>query len=1180
MRIPRFEGHEKVKSGRAGEPFGLLSSPGTPHREAKATRFRWQLILVASFFLLLAWRGRNSAQEAQETNLGTQISVQLAGDGTPGPYRLKDHFIFHETDSVEKNGQVLIRGQDYFIDYNSGCITFSGSVQSNDTLRISYKKLNLNLRKSYFHRELLFCRNQMGESAISSAAEPTRTSGQDGRWAFLSRKGTSDLTVSGSKTFSFEVGTSQDFSLKQGLWLSAKGKAARDLEVSLQLSDQNMPATPEGTTRRLEELDKVQIQVSSPNFSGTLGDYYLRSSGSELSSYERKLEGVTAQASVADISFSTAFASSQGDYFTNRFYGEDGKQGPYQLVGKNGESTIMILPGTERVWVDGEEMERGSGNDYTIDYSRGTIEFTPRRLITSDSRITVDLEYSQENYKRDLYAGDLTGAFLGGKVELKASGIFEGDNRNHPTALSLSSEDIQILGTAGNSRMSASREGATFVGEGQGEYDLAYDTSGNPYYHFVGSDSGSYRVSFSWVGEGNGSYRYRGGGVYEYVYPNNGSFSSLVLLPLPQSHSLFDLSLSFFPLDALTTHIEWARSKRDQNTFSDQGDEHNWGDAISVKSAYQKSDFQLVKSHFHRLQLDGEFRFIQDDFVPFGRVNSVENERIWGLVDESEAADERTFRLSGLVCPWKSLAIDFDYGRLKRGEAFTASRTGVGAKTNPVGWLSLQGKTERIKSISTIEDERKNRNLWTRNSLVLGSRHRRLTTTLSWKRERRISSISQSTAGRDNFDQLGGEVSLGLSTAIKAGTNLTYRQDLGDDRKGSRGYIWSNLLSVRDLMDTFSSDVEFTRRVKKYTGADGQNSRQDLLATRMDFYPTSQLVNVKFYHSQNQIHSARRVDNYLEVEAGKGDWAYEDGRYVPHPEGNFVRLSEWTEDVRPSLDMNKSIRLIFSPHKVSPGSRGSVLWSRIGRVLSLDSFINLHGRFAEGQSLGLYLLYPLRRLSDENILHQNLMVRHDLHLLPARESLGFRLRQEKTREDDRLLSETGKREEALKEELLVRSRVSDRHYLEFQMGREKVDEKWDGDLQNLVEGKSVMLVFTRKQAKTLELKVSTERKVREEQTKGLKARFVSLAPEFIWSLLSQGRLRAKLQWTNLRSTGENPSLPYVVTEGKAPGQNYDWRLFLDLKLGRHLVSGVAYSGESVPSKSTKHTAKVEVKALF
>ncbi len=1146
----------------------------------RAKPFAQPLAAIMLALLFTCWPAIGGAASDPPSDLDMEVVVHLTGNGTPGPYRLKDHLIFENTDVVQKNGLVLRRDVDYSMDYDRGQISFSAALYTTDSLEIRYKKFKFNLRRRYFHRELVRAASEPPAAQSTSIRGTLAGVDKGGGLKFPSRQASSEIVLSGSKTFSFEVGSSEDVSLKQGLRLSAKGNAARNLEVSLQLSDQNMPALPEGSTKRLAELDKVQMLVKSRNFSGTLGDYYLTTPESELSFYQKKLKGVTAQARSGRASASVAFASTNGESFTNRFYGQDNKQGPYRLKGRNGETNITVLPGTESVWVDGEKMERGSNNDYSIDYGRGTLEFTPRRLVTSETRIAVDFEYSVEDYRRDFHGANVGASFLDGRLKLKASGILEEDDRNRPSAFTLSAEDRKILSDAGSDRIMASRDGAEFVGKGQGEYELAHDSLGVPYYRYAGSDSGSYRVSFSWVGPGKGSYSYIGGGICQYVYPGNGGFSPVVLLPLPESHSLLDLSLSLRPAENLKAEMEWAKSKRDKNTFSGKDDENNWGDALLVRSAYHRTDFQFLKPEFHLIRLEGEYRLIGRDFAPFGRVEPVEKARTWGLTEESVSTDEKTYQFSGLVAPSKSFQVDFGYGKLQAEGEFAVRKMSLGTQLVPVSWASAKAKTERIKSRMTGDGGATKDGLQTRNLVVLSSRYRRLYAELSWQRERNNAATWASAAERDNFDQLGGEVSLGLSPSLRTSTQLTYREGQGFQEKKSFGYSVRQRLSLRDFRAMLSSDLEFTRRIKKQSGSEGSENKWDLVTSRMDFYPPSQIVNVKFYHSQNQIHSSRRVDSYLEVEEGRGNYRYEDGDYVADPEGDFVRLSEWVGEGQPSSEVNKSVRVIFSPNKLSSRERPSFFWWRVARLLSTDSFLSLRGRLAGGRSLAFYFLYPLTGLPDKEILSQNVLVRHDLYFLDGSRPLNLRFRWEKSEEAERLLSNGDRQHETLKHELLLRSRISSVHFLELQIDAEEIEDKREGGTRDLVMGKGVSLGFTRRQARALELNASAQYRRRDQEISGTRVDIYSLSPKLVWSLLSRGRLKAEFRWTHLASPRGGGSLSYALSDGKGRGENCDWRLFFDYKWGSHIVTSAAYSGEVLAHRRAYHRARMELKAVF
>jgi hypothetical protein len=318
----------------------------------------------------------------------------------------------------------------------------------------------------------------------------------------------------------------------------------------------------------------------------------------------------------------------------------------------------------------------------------------------------------------------------------------------------------------------------------------------------------------------------------------------------------------------------------------------------------------------------------------------------------------------------------------------------------------------------------------------------------------------------------------------------------------------------------------------------------------------------------------------VEVEEEKGDYRYEDGEYIPYPEGNYVRLSEWMGETQSSVDLNKSIRLIFSPHKVSDLKNKNSLWSKVGKIFSTDSFINLRGRFTDQKAPGFYFLYPLTQLPDKNILSQNVTIRHDLYLLPNYRPLNFQFRWERSEDKDNLLSSGERQERRSEQELFLKSYISSQYLFESRIGKEEIKNDWGGGPKNLIKGENVKLGFTRRESQVLELKLSGEYKHKEDKIQKIKAKFYSVSPELLWSLLSQGRLKAEFQWMHLRSIPRGKSLPYILTEGKREGENYDWRFSFDYRLNSYLSSSVVYSGESVPDQKIKHAGKMELKAYF
>jgi hypothetical protein len=315
-------------------------------------------------------------------------------------HNLPHEFVVEGSDSVLLDSlSVLTRDKDYSLDYRFGILRFpQGRIQGilRDSTRslhkifVTYKRYPFQFRERYFHREMLVQHDTArGDTIRIKKAEPPLTIGQ----IFGP-----NLQKSGSIVRGIDFGTNRDVSLTSGFRMQLSGKIASDIEIVAALTDENAPIQPEGNTQTLQEIDKVSVEIKSPNVGGTIGDFNYSSDGTEFGRIDRKLQGAMGignyQIGSSQGSTLVLGAVTRGKFNTAQFQGIEGVQGPYQLLGKNGEIAIIVVAGTERVYVDGERMTRGETNDYIIDYASAQVTFQPRRLITSASRIVVDFEYT------------------------------------------------------------------------------------------------------------------------------------------------------------------------------------------------------------------------------------------------------------------------------------------------------------------------------------------------------------------------------------------------------------------------------------------------------------------------------------------------------------------------------------------------------------------------------------------------------------------------------------------------------------------------------------------------------------------------------------------------------------------------------------------------------------------
>ncbi|MCH7761149.1 hypothetical protein IIA15_07105 [candidate division TA06 bacterium] len=526
---------------------------------------------------------------------------------------------------LNQNGQLLKRERDYTIDYEQGIIVLKPITNyqlpsTHYKIGIRYHFFPFQIRESYHHKT---------PSPRGSRDPPMRDTNHESRVTSQSfdPPTPSTLFLSGSKSLGITFGSGQNLSLDQSLRVNITGRV-EDVEVNAVLSDENTLLQPEGTTETLESLDEVLVEIKSTSggLSATLGDYNLSLGESEFGRVERRLQGGMAGAQFSRGSVLLAGALSRGKFTTNRFFGVEGRQGPYPLVGKDGEREIVVIAGSEKIYLDEILLKRGERNGYTIDYSSAEITFTPRVLITPRSRILVEFEYFTEEYRRSLYGGRGTSTFdiQHSTFNIGTTFFREGDSPNSPIGVSLSDEDRAALSIAGDDTSKAWVSGAALVDSGLGDYVQKGDT-----FEFVGYQQGNYLVTFTDVGDGNGEYEFIGNG-FQFVGPDSGRYVPRIRLPLPNRKSFLAFDLSGEIAEGVQVRGEVAGSERDLNVLSSRDDGDNLGKAGSI-SFDLNPEAGLLPGSWGRLGLKGKFRSVEERFEYPGRGRDLQYEDRWNV---------------------------------------------------------------------------------------------------------------------------------------------------------------------------------------------------------------------------------------------------------------------------------------------------------------------------------------------------------------------------------------------------------------------------------------------------------------------------------------------------------------------------------------------------------------------
>ena len=484
------------------------------------------------------------------------------------------------------------------------------------------------------------------------------------------------ISVSGSKSFSVELGRRRDATLSQGLDLSLRGRIAGDVDLSATLSDRALPFEPDGATRELDDLDRISLAVRAPGGEATLGDFRLDALPGEFARASRELQGVRGAATLRGTRWDVTAAGARGERRAAEFRGEEGKQGPYVLASRSAASggDGGIVAGSETVWLDGAKLRRGADADYIMDYAAGTISFTVRRPIAGANRIAVDYEAAASRYKRQLYAAATRGGSARGNWY--AAFLREGDDWKRPFGAELTSEDRRALSGAGDSAGAPLPSGVRDVGAGAGSYAWDGSDAAAPRWVYLGAGGGDHEVEFSSLGAGRGAYADTVGldGIrfYRYLGPALGSFAPGRSLAVPASATLVDAGGMARIGAALSLDAEFARSSLDRNLLSGRDDGDNGGIAARAALRLDPRPLRLFGRKAGSLRASVAVRSRDESFSSLDRVDAAFEGDRWN--QRTGAVGERRYEATAQLDPSGAASLRGEWGQRRLAGGARATR--------------------------------------------------------------------------------------------------------------------------------------------------------------------------------------------------------------------------------------------------------------------------------------------------------------------------------------------------------------------------------------------------------------------------------------------------------------------------------------------------------------------------
>lgn len=1003
-------------------------------------------------------------------------------------------------------------------------------------------------------------------SGAEKAPDATAESATSGDYDFL-KSGTIYRGVS--------LRSNSGMALQSGLNIELQGKISEDISIVGSLTDQNIPIQPEGNTQTIEEIDKVFIQVQMPHEIITFGDYECSQSSTPLSRYQRKLQGVLVESERSGSMTRLSGAVTRGQFASNYFQGQEANQGPYQLTGREGETAIIVLAGTERVWINGEPLTRGETNDYVIDYSTAEITFTPYRLITSDSRISVDFQYSNLVYQKNIWLARNTTAFGDGRVQLSAGVISETDDRDNPIELTLSDADIDHLKILGDQTEKAFQ--STIHEDSNGVY--LFDER-DSILVYVGP-GGTHSASFYNVGE-RGSYR-KDYSVDPYCFQfvdksdptaTESEISEAVYLPvkplkLPTAQRLYHLSGKWQPLHNVTVQSEVAGSDFDRNTFSNRDDGDNRDIAVHLNT-----DIKIPFSRKNSADLHLKYRKVGERFEPIDRLEEVEYRRKWDLSSDSTQGEQ--VMEAGVNMNFnQQLNVYLDFGSYNRHQ-IDANRYKVGASLQ-WNWLDrfdlFREQIQRSLPHSSSE--------WIRQQLRLRFAVKDVKPFTELYSEQYTAAMATVT----NFQFIEQRYGIEIDGHRKlTGRIETYFREDKDFVIGqwqlsstSRNVAASALLNE---WKSFSGRFTYTFRIKEYFGEQTvPNQEIQLLDMMLKQQPRRLPYTWETTMKIEEERTVKKEYRYYYVGEGEGQYAYDStySDFVPHVNGDYILRILPSMIKEPVTSIRNGLRLQFNGRRLS----GKIPCQFPTRLM-LFTDIRLQQQIKSSREPLSILVFDQERI-DERWVYFNRILQQDLlySFQQRRSNLRLRFLENNTVSQ---LDVRGPETTAIREtSLRYRGGFIGSLTLESELAAKTTFRESafnplrNRDIHSYRSNNTFAWLWSMVNLYECALKVSYDR---DRGTKALEALLLGLRNSYERKFQGKGRWRAFVEIDRVSVTPKGSAIPWEMSDGKKEGVTYGWGISAEYRLGRNLSLRLNYEGWDEPNRDVYHLGGGEIRALF
>ena len=1115
-----------------------------------------------------------------------------------------------------KTFPVLDSAQNPKINYKFHALIFM--KKKPDSILVSYKKFPYNFENKFFHKDPNKLYTDLSRANNPYTITYTNSTKQD----FLFQN--DGLNKNGNISRGISFGNTQDVVVNSNLNLQVSGKLTPEIDMVMAATDNNIPFQADGTTAQLQEFDKVFIQLNNKSTKLVVGDYQLsRPQNSYFMNFYKRAQGMYLENNYADSSsknpllFKTTVsgAVSRGKFSRQVFFGTENNQGPYRLKGADNEPFIIILSGTEKIYIDGRLLQRGQENDYIIDYNSGELTFTARQIITKDKRIVTEFQYAERNYGRSLF-------FFGEEVSGKKAKAFinvysEQDNKNRPLQQSLNPEQKNIMAQVGDTLTKA-----FYTGVQRDKFnnsDVFYRKSDttvngilyqNVFIYSIDPDTAKYRLKFSNVGAGNGNYNQisstANGRVYKWMAPIGGllqgSFEPVIPLVTPKQNQMVTSGFSYSVTNNNVFGVEGVYTKNDINRFSSADKGNDEGSGVKITSKNQtpiaiKEKNDSIKSDT-KLIYNVNYEFIQQRFKQIERFRSIEFERDWNrpasanLINDQHLANAEI----GVV---KNSGSSLIYGV----NLFNEGNNYEAVRHNVVGTYNIKDFTSGYTGAYLTTND----NLNFQNTEFY--RHKTVVTKKIDKIKLNYSDVFENNLFKKSFEKTflprsyqfwewEGSISNADSSKNKIKVfykerrdKLAYGNELKDSTYATNIGIQSSFYSIKNNPIT----LIVTNRKLELKNVVGTFLKPDnTLLSRLEYNPRyfKGLITAGLFYETGYGLENKKEFYYLEVAPGQGQYAWIDYNANSIKEVNEFEIAHFSDQaryIRFYTPTNKYIKVLQNVLSLSFNIRpGAILKSpkmvlgKFANLWTLQTAFRVDNKTSDSKDINNF--NPFLSVSDTLLIGSNNNLRQSVFFNQGSPVFGadytYTHNQSKT--------------------LLVNG-IENRSLLSHEVKwRLSFLKSWSVNSNNILSRKGINSQFFSNRNYLIEIKETEQKLIFQPSTyfrlSGIykynekrniieggfqKALINTYAFELKYNQTEKGSLTGRVDFIQINFNDDtNSPVAYEMLNALSKGENYTWELTYQRNLSNNIQISINYNGRKTPHANMVHLGGAQIRAYF